>query len=80
MDSEFVEQLASPVADMVNSHGSREAGSIIAAHFLHAFAQQTPWAHLDIAGSAWISGKNRQATGRPVTLLIEWIKNYHAKN
>ncbi|NBX84033.1 MAG: leucyl aminopeptidase [Gammaproteobacteria bacterium] len=80
MDCEFVEQLASPVADMVNSHGSREAGSIIAAHFLHAFAQQTPWAHLDIAGSAWISGKSRQATGRPVALLIEWIKNYHAKN
>lgn len=80
MDKEFVEQLASPVADMVNSHGSREAGSIIAAHFLHEFAENCSWAHLDVAGSAWISGKNRQATGRPVALLIEWLKSYHAKN
>lgn len=80
MDKEFVEQLSSPIADMVNSHGSREAGSIIAAHFLHAFAEKCAWAHLDIAGSAWISGKNRQATGRPVALLIEWLKSYHVKS
>lgn len=77
MDEEYKEFLYSPVADLANAHLSRVAGSITAAHFLEEFAEETPWAHLDIAGSAWISGKNRQATGRPVGLLLEWIKNYH---
>jgi leucyl aminopeptidase len=80
MDSEYDEQLQSPIADLVNSHNSRAAGSIIGAQFLQHFAQQIPWAHLDIAGSAWISGKNRQATGRPVALLIEWMKNFKHEN
>lgn len=78
MDKEYEECLNSPVADLMNSHNSRAAGSIVAAHFLKNFAKGCAWAHLDIAGSAWISGANRQATGRPVALLIEWIKNYHA--
>ena len=80
MDAEYDEQLQSPIADLVNSHNSRAAGSIIGAQFLKNFAQQTRWAHLDIAGSAWVSGKNRQATGRPVALLIEWIKNFKHEN
>ncbi|MDQ5884143.1 MAG: putative cytosol aminopeptidase, partial [Pseudomonadota bacterium] len=77
MDDEYKEFLYSPVADLANANLSRVAGSITAAHFLEEFAEETPWAHLDIAGSAWISGKNRQATGRPVGLLLEWIKSYH---
>jgi leucyl aminopeptidase len=77
LDEEYKEFLHSPVADLANAHLSRVAGSITAAHFLNEFAEQTPWAHLDIAGTAWISGKNRQATARPMGLLVEWIKNYH---
>jgi leucyl aminopeptidase len=76
LDDEYKEFLFSPVADLANAHLSRVAGSITAAHFLNEFAEDTPWAHLDIAGSGWISGKNRQATGRPVSLLLEWVKNY----
>jgi leucyl aminopeptidase len=77
LDDEYKEFLFSPVADLANAHLSLVAGSITAAHFLNEFAEATPWAHLDIAGSGWVSGKNRQATGRPVSLLIEWVKNYH---
>ena len=77
LDEEYKEFLYSPVADLANAHLSRVAGSITAAHFLNEFAEETPWAHLDIAGTAWISGKNRQATARPLGLLVEWIKNYH---
>ena len=64
-------------SDYANAADTREAGSITAAEFLQEFAGDLNWAHLDIAGSAWISGRNRQATGRPVALLVEWLKNYH---
>jgi len=80
MDKEYEECLVSPVADLMNSHNARTAGSIVAAHFLHAFSKDCRWAHLDIAGSAWVSGKNRQATGRPVALLVEWIKHFKYEN
>jgi leucyl aminopeptidase len=76
MDKEYEECLISPVADIMNSHNSRAAGTVVAAHFLQHFSKNCRWAHLDIAGSAWISGSNRQATGRPVSLLIEWIKQF----
>lgn len=77
LDSEYDDCLTSPVADLMNSHNAKDAGSIVAAHFIQNFCQDLKWAHLDIAGSAWISGQNRQATGRPVTLLLEWIQSYH---
>lgn len=80
MDAEYEEGLNSPVADIMNHHNSRSAGSIVAAHFLNHFTNGYRWAHLDIAGSAWISGKNRQATGRPVALLLDWILNYKYEN
>jgi leucyl aminopeptidase len=80
MDTEYEENLNSPVADLMNHHNSTSAGSIVAAHFLNHFTKDYPWAHLDIAGSAWISGKNRQATGRPVALLVDWIANYKHEN
>ena len=41
--------------------------------FLKQFADPTPWAHLDIAGTAWKSGKEKGATGRPVSLLVQYI-------
>jgi len=69
---EYVEQLQSPFADLQNI-GGREAGAITAGCFLGEFTKDTPWAHLDIAGTANTSGKNRGATGRPVPLLVNYL-------
>ncbi len=74
IDEQINELLTSPVADMLNSPNEKIAGTIVAASFLSRFTSKYPWAHLDIAGTAWISGKNRTATGRPVPLLIELIR------
>ncbi|MBL1142961.1 MAG: leucyl aminopeptidase [Proteobacteria bacterium] len=71
---EYQEQLNSPFADMANI-GGREAGTVTAACFLSRFAEKYHWAHLDIAGTAWISGANKGATGRPVSLLMQYIFN-----
>ncbi len=70
---DYQSQLDSPFADLANV-GGREAGSITAGRFLSCFAEGVRWAHLDIAGSAWKSGKNRDATGRPVKLLVEYLR------
>ena len=80
LDKEYEDALFSMVADYANAADSRDAGSITAAEFLQEFASDLNWAHLDIAGSAWVSGRHRQATGRPVALLVEWLKNYHDQN
>ncbi|MEX2480347.1 MAG: leucyl aminopeptidase [Gammaproteobacteria bacterium] len=69
---DYQQQLDSPFADMANV-GGRAAGSITAACFLSRFTKQYRWAHLDIAGTAWTSGKNKGATGRPVGLLFDYI-------
>mgnify|MGYP001207560384 CR=1 FL=1 len=70
---EYQEQLDSPFADMANIGGPK-AGSITAACFLSRFAKNYPWAHLDIAGTAWVSGgKDKGATGRPVPLLVQYL-------
>lgn len=70
---EYQEQLESPFADIQNI-GGKGAGSITAACFLSRFTKAYPWAHLDIAGTAWISGgKNKGATGRPVPLLLNYL-------
>jgi leucyl aminopeptidase len=69
---DYQEQLKSPFADMANI-GGRPAGSVTAACFLSRFAGKYPWAHLDIAGTAWTSGKNKGATGRPVPLLTTFL-------
>ncbi len=70
---EYQEQLDSPFADMQNI-GGKGAGSITAACFLSRYTKAYPWAHLDIAGTAWISGgKNKGATGRPVPLLLNYL-------
>ncbi len=68
---EYHEQLESNFADMANI-GGRGAGSVTAACFLEKFAT-FPWAHLDIAGTAWNSGKSKGSTGRPVPLLCEYL-------
>ena len=55
--------------------GGRDAGTITAACFLSRFAEKLQWAHLDIAGTAWLSGNKKGATGRPVSLLMQYILN-----
>jgi leucyl aminopeptidase len=69
---DYQEQLDSNFADMANI-GSRYGGAITAACFLSRFTKQYRWAHLDIAGTAWESGKQKGATGRPVPLLSEFL-------
>ncbi|RYY65159.1 MAG: leucyl aminopeptidase, partial [Comamonadaceae bacterium] len=59
-------------ADMANVAG-RAGGAVVAAKFLHRFAQAYPWAHIDIAGTAWKGGSAKSATGRPVGLLVEYL-------
>ncbi|MFQ6372211.1 leucyl aminopeptidase [Shewanella sp. YIC-542] len=71
---EYQEQLDSPFADMANI-GGRPAGSITAACFLSRFTKKYNWAHLDVAGTAWNSGANKGATGRPVPMLTQFILN-----
>ncbi|WP_297576091.1 leucyl aminopeptidase [uncultured Deefgea sp.] len=70
---EYQEQLKSNFADMANI-GGRPAGSITAAAFLSRFTKKYHWAHLDIAGTAWKSGAAKGATGRPVPLLVEYLR------
>ncbi|MGB1581883.1 MAG: leucyl aminopeptidase family protein, partial [Nevskiales bacterium] len=72
---EYDAQLKSPFADVANV-GGREAGAITAAAFLSRFTKKLRWAHLDIAGTAWNSGKDKGATGRPVPLLTEWLLSH----
>jgi leucyl aminopeptidase len=69
---DYQEQLDSNFADMQNI-GGREAGSITAACFLSRFTKNYRWAHLDIAGTAWKSGKDKGSTGRPVPLLTRYL-------
>ncbi len=64
--------LDSNFADMANI-GGREGGAITAACFLSRYTKKYPWAHLDIAGTAWLSGKEKGGTGRPVSLLVQFL-------
>ncbi|MDE0841443.1 MAG: leucyl aminopeptidase [Porticoccaceae bacterium] len=70
---EYDAQLKSNFADMANI-GGREAGTITAACFLARYAKNLPWAHIDIAGTAWLSGAQKGATGRPVPLLMDYLQ------
>ncbi|MDO9450908.1 MAG: leucyl aminopeptidase [Rugosibacter sp.] len=69
---DYQDQLKSNFADIANI-GGRAAGSITAACFLSRFTKKYPWAHLDIAGTAWRSGKEKGSTGRPVPLLTQFL-------
>lgn len=68
----YFEQLKSEFADLANI-GSPGGGAVVAAAFLERFTRKTTWAHLDIAGTAWKSGADKGATGRPVPLLTRWL-------
>ena len=69
---DYQEQLKSNFADFANI-GGRPAGSVTAACFLSKFTRKYDWAHLDIAGTAWKSGREKGATGRPVPLLATFL-------
>jgi leucyl aminopeptidase len=66
---DYQEQLRSNFADFANI-GGRPAGSVTAACYLARFTRKMKWAHLDIAGTAWRSGREKGSTGRPVPLLV----------
>lgn len=72
LDDEYAEGLKSNFADVANISG-RAAGAVTAAKFLQRFTDKFPWAHLDIAGTAWKGGAAKGATGRPVGLLLEFL-------
>ncbi|MEO7549092.1 MAG: leucyl aminopeptidase, partial [Ramlibacter sp.] len=72
LDDEYGEGLKSNFADMANVAG-RQGGAITAAKFLQRYAAKYPWAHLDIAGTAWKSGAAKGSTGRPVGLLLQFL-------
>lgn len=74
LDDAYQEQLKSNFADLPNI-GTKGAGSVTASCFLSHFTQSYPWAHLDIAGTAWRSGPQKGATGRPVRLLTQFLLN-----
>jgi len=72
LDDEYGEGLKTHFADVANV-GGRPGGAITAAKFLQRFADKFPWAHLDIAGTAWKGGTAKGATGRPVPLLLDFL-------
>ena len=72
LDEDYAEGLKTNFADVANVAG-RAGGAITAAKFLQRFATKFPWAHLDIAGTAWKSGAAKGATGRPVGLLLDFL-------
>ena len=72
LDDEYDDLLKSNFADMANI-GGREAGTVTAACFLARYTKKYSWAHIDIAGTAWLGGSKKGATGRPVPLLTQYI-------
>ena len=72
LDEEYADGLKTNFADVANL-GGRAGGSIAAAKFLQRFTEKFPWAHLDIAGTAWRSGKDKGSTGLPVPLLSHFL-------
>ncbi len=72
LDDEYADGLKTNFADVANV-GGRPGGAITAAKFLQRFATQYPWAHLDIAGTAWKGGAAKGSTGRPVGLLVQYL-------
>jgi len=74
LGKKYMDQLKSNFADIGNiSGGGGGAGTVTAACFLQKFVNDVEWAHLDIAGVAWLEGNNKGATGRPVALILEFL-------
>ena len=72
LDDDYAEGLKTNFADVANVAG-RAGGAVTAAKFLQRFTAKFPWAHLDIAGTAWKGGAAKGATGRPVALLVDYL-------
>ncbi|WP_373020531.1 leucyl aminopeptidase [Thiomicrorhabdus sp.] len=81
LGEEWDEQLKSNFADMANI-GGRAGGTITAGQFLARFTKDVKWAHLDIAGTAWVSGDKKGATGRPVPAVVQYLltETFRAKS
>jgi len=79
LDEEYKESIKSTIADIVNS-GGRWGGSITAAMFLKEFAEDTPWIHLDIAGTAWMEDAKpwiaKGPSGIALRSLVEFARNF----
>ena len=78
LHDDYQEQLKSNFADFANI-GGRPAGAVTAACYLSRFTKKFKWAHLDVAGTAWKSGKDKGSTGRPVPLLTQYLINRAGK-
>jgi leucyl aminopeptidase len=82
LDEDYREMIKSDIADLKNS-GGRYAGTITAAYFLREFAEDTPWTHLDIAGTAWENERKshmaKGPTGIAIRTLINYVCNHAAK-
>ena len=72
LHDEYQDQLKSNFADFANI-GGRPAGAVTAACYLSRFTKKFKWVHLDVAGTAWKSGKDKGSTGRPVPLLTQFL-------
>ncbi len=79
LHDEYQDQLKSNFADFANI-GGRPAGAVTAACYLSRFTKKFKWAHLDVAGTAWKSGKEKGSTGRPVPLLTQFLISRAGKN
>jgi leucyl aminopeptidase len=79
VDDDYLEMIRSSIADIVNS-GGRWGGASTAAAFLREFVSDTPWIHLDIAGTAWVEETKpwiaKGPSGIAVRSLVEWVKSY----
>ena len=79
LGDEYADMIKSDIADIKNT-GGRWGGAITAAEFLHHFAEDTPWIHLDIAGAAWIEDARayiaKGPSGIGVRSIVEWVKSY----
>ena len=79
LGEDYAEMIKSEIADIKNT-GGRWGGAITAAEFLHAFAEDTPWIHLDIAGVAWVEDSRpyiaKGPSGVGVRTIVEWVRSY----
>jgi leucyl aminopeptidase len=79
LGQEYADQIKSDIADIKNT-GGRAGGAITAAEFLHVFAEDTPWIHLDIASMAWIDDARpyiaKGPSGFAVRSILEWVRSY----
>jgi leucyl aminopeptidase len=79
LGDEYADQIKSDIGDIKNT-GGRYGGAITAAEFLHVFAEDTPWLHLDIAGTAWIDENKpyiaKGPSGIAVRSILEWVRSY----